>query len=272
VAALRPDEAPQTSQFSQPSQPTSRRVRRLAATALSVVALTAVTGTLATASPAAAVPVRPAGQAANPTGAVVAADAAARAFARTHPTLRYGSKGSAVRKLQGYVGVRVDGRFGAATRAKVRKVQKWGHVQVNGVVDVGTWHVAYRFSVARAKARATRLSPANIIRTARKYIGGPYRFGGTTPRGFDCSGYTRYVFAKLGVGLPHSAARQYSLVRHISRSQARPGDLIFFHSGSHVFHVGIWAGHDGLYHASHPGRRTGYERLWTSAVWFGRVL
>ena len=79
------------------------------------------------------------------------------------------------------------------------------------------------------------------------------------------------MFDKLGVSLPHQSGQQYRVVKHISRKSARAGDLIFFHHGSHIYHVGIYAGHGGVYHASHPGRRTGYEALWTSAVWFGRA-
>lgn len=115
-------------------------------------------------------------------------------------------------------------------------------------------------------------SPNRIIATARRYDGGYYRSGGTTPSGFDCSGYTRYVFAKLGRSLPHNSAAQYGVVRHLARSDARPGDLIFFRSSSgHIYHVGIYAGHGSLYHASEPGRRTGLGAIFSSNVSFGRA-
>jgi cell wall-associated NlpC family hydrolase len=250
-----------------------RRAHRLAVAGLTAIALA---GSIAAAAPAQAAPAKGTGQGSTMTvsataGVPSSATVVAKAFARTHPTLRLGSKGSAVRKVQSYVKASVTGRFSIATRHHVRVVQKWGHLRPTGVVNAATWHVAYHYFAKHRAARAARLSPRNIIHTARKYIGGRYVYAGTTPRGFDCSGFTMYVFHKLGVSLPHNAARQYSTVRHISRRQARPGDLIFFHHGSHVYHVGIWAGHDGLYHASHPGRRTGYEKLWTSAVWFGRA-
>jgi cell wall-associated NlpC family hydrolase len=115
-------------------------------------------------------------------------------------------------------------------------------------------------------------TPSKILATARKYDGGYYRHGGTTPSGFDCSGYTRYVFGKLGRSLPHNAAAQYTVVKHVSRSSARPGDLIFFRSSSgHIYHVGIYAGHGRLYHASEPGRRTGLGTIFSSHVSFGRA-
>lgn len=252
------------------------RGHRFAVAALTVFALAA---TVAAASPAEASTQRNAGSAVNgvtvtvaaTTGAPTAATLKAQAFAHTHPVLHLGSRGPAVRKVQRYVGAKVTGRFTTKTRHKVRAIQRWGHLRASGVVDVATWHAAYRFYSKRMAARAARLSPKNIIKTARKYLGGRYVSGGSTPRAFDCSGYTMYVFHKLGISLPHNAAAQYHVVKHISRKNARPGDLIFFHSGSGIYHVGIWAGHGGLYHSSHPGRRTGYEKLWTSAVYFGRV-
>lgn len=127
----------------------------------------------------------------------------------------------------------------------------------------------------KAKPKAAKyatLSSTRILDTARKYDGGPYRYAGTTPSGFDCSGYTRYVFAKLGHSLPHNSSAQYTRVKHVSRAHARPGDLIFFRSGSgHIYHVGIFAGHGKLYHASRPGTRTGLGVVFSSHVSFGRV-
>ena len=124
---------------------------------------------------------------------------------------------------------------------------------------------------AKKKVPAYR-QPKRILKTARKYDGSYYRYAGTTPSGFDCSGYTRYVFGKLGRSLPHNAAAQYTRVKHISRKHARKGDLIFFRSSSgHIYHVGIFAGHHRLYHASEPGRRTGLGVIFSGRVSFGRA-
>ena len=99
-----------------------------------------------------------------------------------------------------------------------------------------------------------------------------YRWGGTSPStGFDCSGYVDYVFRRNGHSLPRTASGIYASVQHISRSQARPGDLVFFHSGASIYHVGIYAGGGTLYHASRPGHPTARTRIWTSNVYFGRV-
>ncbi len=125
----------------------------------------------------------------------------------------------------------------------------------------------------RAKKPAKKgLSSSKILTTARKYDGRFYRRAGTTPAGFDCSGYTRYVFAKLGKSLPHNSSAQYSVVKHVSRANARAGDLIFFRSSSgRIYHVGIYAGGGKLYHASQRGVPTGLGTIFSSNVSFGRV-
>ena len=130
---------------------------------------------------------------------------------------------------------------------------------------------------SRASARAALRNPVTrgrlVIRTAMRYRGIPYRAGGTSPRsGFDCSGYTRYVFSQLGIGIPRVSGQQYASMTHISRSQAVPGDLVFFHSRSgHVYHAAIYAGGNAVWHSPFPGRRVQYERIWTSSVYFARV-
>ena len=160
---------------------------------------------------------------------------------------------------------------GAVTAAAVRAVSPTAVTAPRAVVlpSVGATGRVVLSAAVRANAV---LRGRLVIAVAKRYRGIRYRAGGTSPHtGFDCSGYTRYVFGKLGVSLPHNSGQQYGVVKHISRKYARAGDLIFFHHGSHIYHVGIYAGHGGVYHASHPGRRTGYERLWTSSVWFGRA-
>ena len=112
-----------------------------------------------------------------------------------------------------------------------------------------------------------------VILVAKRYKGIRYVAGGTSPRtGFDCSGYTRYVFSQLGIAIPRVSGQQYASMLHISRSQAVPGDLVFFHSrNGHVYHAAIYAGGNAVWHSPFPGRRVMYERIWTSAVYFARV-
>jgi len=83
-----------------------------------------------------------------------------------------------------------------------------------------------------------------ILDYAREFTGVPYRSAGNTPSGFDCSGYTKYIFANFGVDLPRTAADQYYAGQPVSAAEAMPGDLVFFKSGSYISHVGIYLGGD----------------------------
>lgn len=113
---------------------------------------------------------------------------------------------------------------------------------------------------------------ARVLRVAKHQTGDRYRYGGAGPNSFDCSGLTSYVYRKAtGKHLPHSASAQYGRAHRISARNARPGDLVFFHDGGHVYHVGIYVGHHTIIHAPYPGQRVKRERIWTSAVSYGRV-
>ncbi|HEX2895107.1 MAG TPA: NlpC/P60 family protein [Marmoricola sp.] len=121
---------------------------------------------------------------------------------------------------------------------------------------------------ARIAARGER-----VLRVAKRQEGDRYVYGGSGPNAFDCSGLTAYAY-RLATGkhLPHSASAQQGRTYRISARSARPGDLVFFHSsGGYVYHVGIYAGHHTVVHAPYPGQRVKRERIWTSAVTYGRV-
>lgn len=110
-----------------------------------------------------------------------------------------------------------------------------------------------------------------VITIAARYLGVPYVYGGTTPRGFDCSGYVQYVYARLGVRLPRTADQQLRATRHIPRSQARPGDLVAFVSGGTAYHIGIYAGDGMMYDAPRTGKTVTKRAIWSAAVIFTRV-
>jgi cell wall-associated NlpC family hydrolase len=112
------------------------------------------------------------------------------------------------------------------------------------------------------------IRPSRALSTARRYIGVPYRYGGSSPRGFDCSGYTKYVYKKIGVWLPRRASEQRRYTKRVR--YPKPGDLTFFHKNGRVYHVGIYAGENYVYHAPRPGRRVARERIWTRQVSYGR--
>lgn len=93
---------------------------------------------------------------------------------------------------------------------------------------------------------------SQIVATAKKYIGVPYVWGGTTTKGFDCSGYVQYVFKAHGITLPRVSRDQYTAGQYVSKADLQPGDLVFFHSGSGttISHVGIYIGNGQFIHAS----------------------
>jgi cell wall-associated NlpC family hydrolase len=140
-------------------------------------------------------------------------------------------------------------------------------------------HLAHKAHVARhrgatASRSATRSSvshSAGVIAVASRYLGVPYRYGGSTPRGFDCSGFVQYVYGRLGVRLPRTAQQQYNVTRHIPRGQARPGDLVFFFVGGRVTHVGIYAGGNMMIASPHSGQVVHKQRIYSAHVAFGRV-
>jgi cell wall-associated NlpC family hydrolase len=111
-----------------------------------------------------------------------------------------------------------------------------------------------------------------VLAVAVRYLGSPYLYGGSSPRGFDCSGYTGHVYRQLGISLPRTANQQMNATRRISRSQARSGDLVFFVSGGRAYHVGIYAGGGKMYDAPRPGRTVGKHVIWDAAVVYGRVI
>ncbi len=105
-----------------------------------------------------------------------------------------------------------------------------------------------------SKAHAAALSKraARVVKVALRQRGVPYHWGGTSPRtGFDCSGFTRWVYAHVGVSLPHSSYGQFGMGRRVSIGSLRPGDLLFFYG---LGHVGIYLGHGRYIDAPETGQ------------------
>ncbi len=133
-------------------------------------------------------------------------------------------------------------------------------------------------ATARATAPAAASTAARTVRAvapvaaprggvlgiAAGLSGVPYSWGGTSPAGFDCSGFTQYVFRQAGVSLPRTAGAQRAATVPVSNPQ--PGDLIFFGT----WHVGIYAGGGMMYDAPTAGQTTGLHKIWSNAVTYGR--
>ncbi|WP_210586057.1 C40 family peptidase [Streptomyces sp. GESEQ-35] len=118
-------------------------------------------------------------------------------------------------------------------------------------------------------AAATPATKALQVAASKK--GSPYKYGAAGPRRFDCSGLTLYSYKKAGKSLPRTAAQQYNKTRHISGKSRKAGDLVFFHSGSNVYHVGIYAGKGKIWHSPKTGDVVRLSKIWTKSVWYGRV-
>ena len=161
---------------------------------------------------------------------------------------------------------RTTGRHGfALTIARPRsanRVRVWAVRAGRGSLLGGTVYLI--------RKPARRLAGARIIAEARRYLGVPYVYGGASPSGFDCSGYTQWVYRHAHVAtLLHNSELQRHQVRIIRRAAARPGDLIFYLSGGQSYHVTIYAGGNQQYAAPAPGQRVKREAIWSTAVQFG---
>lgn len=141
----------------------------------------------------------------------------------------------------------IDGDFGPETERAVRNFQADRGLEVDGVIGPVTYRALMNKEMPPNRSNST---VRNVLRAAYSVIGTPYVFGGTSPYGFDCSGFTQYAFARAGVYLPRMADSQFYSGRQISMSQLRPGDLIFFSTyEAGASHVGIYLGNGNFIHA-----------------------
>lgn len=151
-------------------------------------------------------------------------------------------------KERGYYSGPIDGTYSYKIKVAVKAFQRGQKLPADGIVDNDT----YRELIGRELASPVANQKIQaVLNTAQKYIGTRYVFGGTTPHGFDCSGYIQYVFKQQGHQLPRVADQQYESGEAVSYNNLEPGDLVFFTTyAKGASHNGIYLGAGKFIHAS----------------------
>ncbi|MCX7969967.1 MAG: NlpC/P60 family protein [Negativicutes bacterium] len=171
------------------------------------------------------------------------------------PYFMAGDSGAAIREIQtqlqkgGFYKGKTNGRYDDATVAAVKAFQRKNKLSPSGVVSMAT----YRALFGRDFPGFSPTSQADrVVLTAMRYMGTRYVFGGSTPKGFDCSGFVQYVYSQNGIKLPRTADVQYAQAgRKVNKRDLKPGDLVFFETYEKgASHVGIYMGDGKFIHAS----------------------
>ena len=207
-------------------------------------------------------------------GGTTSAPAPVRTPTCSVKVVRYGASGSLVVALQQNLRVTADGNFGPQTPAAVKKfqVRKGITADGRGVAGPATWRALGGMPCGPGSAAApsgtssgsgsssgtpvsvsgsTTGKLSRVIGVAKQHLGVPYVYGGSTPRGFDCSGLTQYSYSHAGLRLPRTARAQQAYMNRTSSPV--PGDLVFFGYPAH--HVGIYLGNGQMLAAPYPGQR-----------------
>ena len=207
------------------------------------------------------------------------------------PTLSVNSKGADVAILQerlysiGYTITTIDGEFGPETEAAVEAFQRDHDITVTGIVNNATWRALQKAKPIKSSSKIKAEPPINslggapndkvsgeftdnrlvpfgkilinkkqanaVLETGKRLIGVPYVFGGTTPSGFDCSGFLQYIFKENGILIPRLADEQYKLGKLVKTSELDAGDLVFFTTyEAGASHCGIYIGGGQFLHTS----------------------
>lgn len=146
------------------------------------------------------------------------------------------------------------------------------------LTTIGTPRPADAQRTSAAIAVRGTVTGTDIVRAARDYMGVRYVWGGDTPRAFDCSGFTRFVFARYGIALPRTAHEQAAVGDAPFPGDLRPGDLLFFSGGQGAQHIAIYVGGDTIIHASSSAKRVKLDLIrphggqWAKRNWFRNRL
>lgn len=168
---------------------------------------------------------------------------------------RMGDQGNEVAEIQGQLAslgydVVADGDFGPATAEAIKSFQSSRGLSADGLVGPSTYSALMGRTMPEV-SRGSNYISRRVVSYSMNFLGVPYVFGGTSPSGFDCSGYVRYVYANAGVFLPRTADAQYDVGSPVSSDELVPGDLVFFSTYDYgPSHVGIYMGDGSFIHAS----------------------
>ncbi len=188
--------------------------------------------------------------------------------------LKHGSRGSDVKALQtglkklGHYKMSVDSVFGNGAKNAVMSFQRSQGLSVDGIAGKATINTLNNVLSGKTKAGKPSSAPApsrsnsgkstsiNIVNTAKKYLGSRYVYGGTSPSGFDCTGFTQYVYKQMGISIPRTTTSQAYIGKSLSKSQLQAGDLIIFNNTYRAgpSHAGIYIGNGQFIHAANPSK------------------
>ncbi len=185
------------------------------------------------------------------------------AFAYSDVTLKAGMSNETVSKLQkdlkalGYMSISPTGYFGDVTKSAVIKFQKKYGLESDGIAGEKTLGKIDTLMGRKTTAsRGDNESVAQkIIDYAKRFLGVKYVWGGSSPKGFDCSGFVKYVFDNFGIGLARTSTAQAAEGTGVTKANLRMGDLVFFDTNggkNGINHVGIYIG-DGKFIQSSSG-------------------
>lgn len=193
--------------------------------------------------------------------------------------VRYRDRGAMVQKMQGMLrergaNIKADGVYGRATRNALRSFQSNAGLNADGVAGPNTWTALLGGSKAKVTDStpsgrgSSNVSGSSIISMAETQMGKSYVWGSSNPGvGFDCSGLVKYVYNNHGISVPRTAKQQAFGGRTISRSEARPGDLVVFTSNNYG-HIGIYVGGDTIIDASRSRNQVVKRSIWDSNIMF----
>lgn len=148
-------------------------------------------------------------------------------------TFHLGDRGEDVRVVQTQLGVLgyhvdADGIYGQATAGAVRAFQEEHGLEADGLLGPITYRALIGRDIPVSRGDISTTLIRRLVSMAQQYVGVPYVYGGTTPNGFDCSGFVQFVACSSGLQVPRSADEQYRMGRRVASGELRPGDFVFF--------------------------------------------